>query len=333
LKFIDLFAGIGGFRLAFDGAGILDCVFSSEINPYARKTYRANFGDEPAGDIREIAEDQIPDHDILCGGFPCQPFSIAGVSKKNSLGRPHGFADKTQGTLFFEIVRILYRKRPQAILLENVKNLYTHDAGKTFATIRESLRDLGYTLFTPIIDAVHFVPQHRKRIYLIGFQRSTAMQSFLLEFERRFQYLRNEHPLRDIVMDEVAERYTLSDTLWIYLQKHSEKHAAAGNGFGFKSFADLNGATRTLTARYGRDGAEILLHQIPSARNPHGNPRRLTPRECARLMGFPDNFQIPVSDSQAYKQFGNAVVVPVVRKIAKAIRYALEMSAVPSVNC
>ncbi len=311
-RFIDLFAGIGGFRLAMEKAGF-DCVFSSEWDRFAAQTYEANFSDFPAGDITKIQSSEIPAYDILCAGFPCQPFSIAGVSKKNSLGRSHGFLDRTQGTLFFEIARILRDTKPSAFILENVKNLVSHEGGRTFATILNTLQnDLGYTLRYQIINADSLLPQNRARIYIVGFRSPRAAERF------SFPVPGNSAPrLRDILEKKTPDRYILSDHLWKYLNDYREKHRLAGHGFGF-GLADLNGKTRTLSARYYKDGSEIL---IPVRGR---NPRRLTPRECARLMGFPENFQIVVSDTQAYKQFGNSVAVPVVREIARSLFRALE---------
>jgi DNA (cytosine-5)-methyltransferase 1 len=311
LKFIDLFCGIGGMRLAFEAAGG-ECVFSSDWDKYAQITYKKNFGQIPKGDIHKIIASEVPDHDILVGGFPCQPFSISGVSKKNSLNRPHGFLDKTQGTLFFEIKRILAEKRPQAFMLENVKHLLGHDKGKTIDVIYESLRDdLNYHVYPPVVlDARFFVPQHRERVFIVGFREP-----------RKFSppELRDRKPkFRDILEEDPPEKYTLSKHLWRYLQDYAKKHQAAGNGFGF-GLVDLDGISRTLSARYYKDGSEIL---IPRGRNKV--PRRLTPRECARLMGFPEWFEIPVSDTQAYKQFGNSVVMPVAMAVARQVVEALK---------
>jgi len=302
--FIDLFAGIGGMRLAFERCGAR-CVFSSEWNPQARATYRENFGDEPADDIRKIDSSEIPDHDILLAGFPCQPFSIAGISKRKSLHKPVGFKDLTQGTLFFEIARIISEKRPRAFLLENVKNLKSHDRGKTFKIIMSTLRDeLGYDIHYRIIDSRHLVPQHRERIYIVGFEQP-------LDF--KFPVLQDRSvTLSDILQKNAARKYTLSDHLWNYLQQYAYKHKSKGNGFGF-GLVDRYGQSRTLSARYYKDGSEILIKQHDK------NPRRLTPRECARLMGFPKSFKFSVSDTCAYKQFGNSVVVPVVEEIAKKL--------------
>ena len=302
--FIDLFAGIGGIRLAFESAGGR-CVFSSEWNKFSQQTYEANFGDVPEGDITKINERDIPDHDILVGGFPCQPFSIAGVSSKNHLGRAHGFEDEAQGTLFFDICRIIKEKRPRAFLLENVKNLKSHDKGNTFKIILKALREeLGYDVHYKVVDASSLVPQHRERIFIVGFD--TPM-------DFKFPDLEDKRPkLRDILEKRVSKKYTLPDGTWKSLQRHRENHRAKGNGFGY-NLADRKGIAKTLSARYYKDGAEILIAQK------NRNPRMLTPRECSRLMGFPNDFEIPVSDNQAYRQFGNAVVVPVVREIANAM--------------
>lgn len=303
-KFIDLFAGIGGMRLAFEAAGG-QCVFSSEWDLSAQKTYVANFKDLPEGDITKIAEKSIPQHDVLVAGFPCQPFSIAGVSKKNSLNRPHGFKDKTQGTLFFDVARIIRHHRPRAFLLENVKNLRNHDKGRTFQVIQDVLiNDLGYHVYNNTIDARSFVPQHRERIYIVGFRDN--IQFDLPTFATKGPCLES------ILEKHVDSKYTLSDKLWNYLQRYAEKHRAAGNGFGF-GLVGPHDTARTLSARYYKDGSEILIKQRGR------NPRRLTPRECARLMGFPESFQIVVADTPAYKQFGNSVAVPVISEIARAM--------------
>lgn len=309
-RFVDLFAGIGGFRIAFEALGG-ECVFSSEWNPYAARTYEANFGDLPHGDITlQSTKDSIPEHDLLCAGFPCQPFSIAGVSKHNALGRAHGFSHPTQGTLFFEVVEILRERRPAMFLLENVKNLVSHDQGRTFKVITETLtEELGYSLSWSVVDAGALVPQHRERVYLVGFRNP-------VDFE--FPKLPAQGPaLRTVLERDVDPKYTLSDKLWEYLQGYAAKHKAKGNGFGF-GLADLDGVTRTLSARYYKDGSEILIPQ------PGANPRRLTPRECARLMGFPEEYRIVVSDTQAYKQFGNSVAVPVVAAVGEAMLSAFE---------
>lgn len=307
-KFIDLFAGIGGIRLAYQNLGG-KCVFSSEWNNFAKKTYEANFGEVPFGDITQISEENIPDHDILLAGFPCQPFSIAGVSKKNALGRSHGFLDETQGTLFFDIARILKHKKPKAFMLENVKNLVSHDKGKTFKVIKNTLTELGYSIHFQVLDGKHFVPQHRERIIIVGFRTDIFGE------KENFKFPKLPEPktkIKDILESEVESKYTLSDKLWNYLQDYAAKHKAKGNGFGF-GMTDLNGISRTISARYYKDGSEILIPQDGL------NPRRLTPRECARLQGFPDNFIIPVSDNQAYRQFGNSVTVPLIQAVGKEL--------------
>lgn len=307
-KFIDLFAGIGGIRLAFQNIGG-ECVFSSEWDRFSQLTYKENFGEIPYGDITKIPEDSIPGHDILTAGFPCQPFSIAGVSKKNSLGRSHGFLDETQGTLFFDIARILQAKRPKAFLLENVKNLVSHDKKRTFQVILNTLSELNYSVFYRVLDGKHFVPQHRERIMIVGFNKDYYQE--VNSFEFPLLPVANKK-LGEILDNEPDPKYTLSDKLWNYLQEYADKHKLKGNGFGF-GIADLNGISRTLSARYYKDGSEILIPQ------PGSNPRRLTPRECARLQGFPDEFLIPVSDNQAYKQFGNSVVMPLIQAVAQQI--------------
>jgi DNA (cytosine-5)-methyltransferase 1 len=322
--FIDLFAGIGGIRIGFEAAGG-QCVFTSEWNAYSQKTYRANFGENHpiTGDIVPYPAADVPDHDVLLAGFPCQPFSIAGVSKKRSLGRPDGFACATQGTLFFDVARIIAQKRPPAFLLENVKNLASHDKGNTFRVILATLRDeLGYDIHWRVIDGQAWVPQHRERILIAGFREKTAFTWDALEKPRVKPALSDilhpedgsepvEEPYTTGDRAAVGDRYTLTDKLWTYLQAYATKHRAAGNGFGF-GLVTPGDVARTLSARYYKDGSEILL-----SRGPGKNPRRLTPRECARLMGFPDTFRIPVSDTRAYAQFGNSVVVPVMREAAR----------------
>lgn len=308
-RFIDLFAGIGGMRIAYERAGG-KCVYSSEWNKYSQQTYFANFGEQPEGDITQVEAEDIPDHDILVAGFPCQPFSIAGVSKKNSLGRATGFEDKTQGTLFFDVCRILKEKRPKAFMLENVKNLCSHDKGRTFKVITESLNELDYEVFYAILDGQNFVPQHRERIIIVGFDRERYGKK--VKFDFNITPVNPKPVMRDILDKKVDEKYTLSDKLWIYLQNYAAKHKAAGNGFGY-GIAPLDGVSRTISARYYKDGSEILIKQRGK------NPRRLTPRECARLQGFPEDFKIPVSDTQAYRQFGNSVVVPLMENVAKLV--------------
>jgi DNA (cytosine-5)-methyltransferase 1 len=331
--FADLFAGIGGIRLGFEKAGG-GCVFTSEWDKYARQTYAANFPCRPdhvfAGDITKVKEDDIPDHDLLLAGFPCQPFSIAGVSKKNSLGRRHGFKDKTQGTLFFDVARIIAAKRPRAFLLENVKNLLRHDKGRTFEVIHTVLEDeLGYNLAFQVIDARPWVPQGRQRLVIVGldsmyFGPTTCFDFDTVRTPRRSPTMSKvlhpedgsekiEVPYTFGPLAEVDDRYVLSSHLWRYLKDYAKKHQDAGNGFGF-GLVGPDDVARTLSARYYKDGSEILV-----SRGPRHNPRRLTPRECARLMGFPDSFVIPVSDTQAYRQFGNSVVVPKMTAIATAL--------------
>lgn len=308
-SFIDLFAGIGGMRLAFEGAGG-HCVYSNEWNKYSQQTYFANFGEQPDGDITKVDAGTIPDHDILVAGFPCQPFSIAGVSKKQSLGRATGFEDKTQGTLFFDICRILKVKRPKAFMLENVKNLKSHDRGRTFKVIAEALDELDYEIFHAVLDGQNYVPQHRERILIVGFDRKRYGNNVSFSFD--ITPAEPKPVIKNILEQEVDKKYTLTDKLWTYLQNYAAKHRAAGNGFGY-GIADPEGISRTLSARYYKDGSEILIGQDKM------NPRRLTPRECARLQGFPDDFIIPVSDTQAYKQFGNSVVVPLMTNVARLI--------------
>lgn len=338
-RFIDLFAGIGGLRKAFESIGG-KCVFTSEWDSACRMTYQANYTcDHPVnGDIREVNLEEMPPYDVLVAGFPCQPFSIAGVSKKNSLGRPHGFHDATQGTLFFDVAQMIERHKPKAFLLENVKNLVSHDKGNTFKVILRTLKEeLGYHVDFRVIDAKYYVPQHRERIFIVGFRSDVDFSFNDLKLPSSGPKLGSILHSQDASEDEelpytqgadarVADKYTLSDRLWQYLQGYAEKHRAKGNGFGYGLFGP-DDVARTLSARYYKDGSEILIKQEGK------NPRRLTPRECARLMGFDKPgkpFQIPVSDTQAYKQFGNSVAVPVVEAVAshmlpyifKAIRTA-----------
>lgn len=357
--FVDLFAGIGGIRLGFEGIGGR-CVFTSEWNEQAVRTYKANYYCDPAShrfntDIREVTlsaradvsevqayrhiDEAIPDHDVLLAGFPCQPFSIAGVSKKNALGRAHGFECRAQGTLFFDVARVLAAKRPSAFVLENVKNLKSHDKGRTFKVIVETLEELGYWIADvdargaddpKIIDAQHFVPQHRERIVLVGFRRDLAVhEGFTLRDVRRY-FPKKRASLGELLEPHVDERYILTPRLWEYLFNYAIKHKAKGNGFGY-GLVGPDDVARTLSARYYKDGSEILIDRgfDPSRplREPDNllrRPRRLTPRECARLMGYdrPDGsaFRIPVSDTQAYKQFGNSVVVPVFDAVAKLMK-------------
>lgn len=308
--FIDLFAGIGGFRIALERLGG-KCLFTSEWNKFSQITYKTNFGDQPHGDITKVPESEIPDHDLLAAGFPCQPFSIAGVSKKNSLGKPHGFLDELQGNLFFDIARIIGSKRPKAFILENVKNLEHHDKGKTFSIIRHTLEsELNYRIFWNIIDASAFVPQHRERILIVGFRKDMFPEpDFYFEDPEKHKV-----KVADILDKEVDAKYTLTDHLWEYLQSYAAKHRQKGNGFGFGLIdPEVDSITRTLSARYYKDGSEILIKQKGK------NPRRLTPIECKRLMGFPEDFKIPVSDTQAYRQFGNAVVPYVVEHVTRKV--------------
>ena len=327
-RFIDLFAGIGGIRMGFEAHGG-ECVFTSEWNDFSKKTYIENFGEQHTfvGDIVPFPAEDVPDHDVLLAGFPCQPFSIAGVSKKNSLGRPHGFECTTQGTLFFDVARIIAAKRPKAFLLENVKNLLSHDHGNTFRVIHQTLRDeLGYDVHYKIIDGQHFTPQHRERIIIVGFREKTGfswddlvlptesqrLSSILHKMDGTEPYLEwDDDRYFNHKHQAVQSKYTLSPNLWRYLRDDAEKHRAAGNGFGF-GLVTPDDIARTLSARYYKDGSEILIAQGGRKR-----PRRLTPRECARLMGFPDSFRIPVSDTQAYRQFGNSVVMPVMCEMAR----------------
>jgi DNA (cytosine-5)-methyltransferase 1 len=303
--FVDLFAGVGGFRLALEQLGG-KCVYSVEIDRFAQRTYAANFAACDEADIANV--EHLPEHEVLVAGFPCQPFSLAGVSKRVSLGRAHGFLDIRHGNLFFQIARLVELSRPQVILLENVKNLVTHDRGKTFDLIMSTLEGLGYAVQHRVIDARHWVPQHRERTFIVGLRKDLyGTGGFIFPAEPKAR------PTLGVVLQRrAAERYYLSKPLWKYLQAYAKKHREAGNGFGFGLFGP-NDVARTLSARYYKDGSEVLI------RTPRSLPRRLTPRECARLMGFPDSFKIVVSDAQAYRQFGNAVVVPIVRHLGKAL--------------
>jgi DNA (cytosine-5)-methyltransferase 1 len=315
--FIDLFAGMGGFRLAMQAQGG-KCVFSSEWNAYSQKTYFSNFGDMPFGDItKEVTKSYIPKKfDILCAGFPCQPFSIAGVSKKKSLGRETGFKDKTQGTLFFDVADIISRHRPKAFFLENVKNLTSHDKGNTFRVIYDTLKELRYSVHYLVMDGQTYVPQHRERIMIVGFDEDVYRGKETFTFPEQQEATRS---VKEILDPNIDPKYTLSDKLWAYLQNYAEKHRAKGNGFGY-GLVDLNGITRTLSARYYKDGSEILIPQGKGK-----NPRRLSPRECARLMGYPDAYRIDrVSDVQAYRQCGNSVIVPLITAVSEQIIKTME---------
>lgn len=313
--FIDLFAGIGGLRLGLERVGGR-CLYSNEWDKYAQKTYHAWYGDMPEGDIRKVKPSTIPDHDILAAGFPCQPFSIAGVSKKKSLGKAHGFKDVTQGTLFFHLATIIEIKRPPVILLENVKNLRSHDKGKTWAVIRSTLEDLGYTIHAEVIDAAGWVPQHRERVFIVGFDKRVFGDSGPA-FSFPSPPKGPAPQFRDILDADTPDKYILTDHLWNYLQEYAAKHKAKGNGFGF-GMTDLDGVSRTLSARYYKDGSEVLI-----PRGKGKNPRRLSPTEARRLMGFPDELPIVVSDTQAYKQFGNAIVPPVAEAVGRQIVTAI----------
>jgi DNA (cytosine-5)-methyltransferase 1 len=337
LKFADLFSGIGGFRIAFEEAGA-ECVFSCEIDKFARHTYSTNFFEEEIhwrdaekvedhpeifGDIREITQDDdtiektVPDFDILAAGFPCPTFSLAGISKRNALDWESGLDDEEKGQLFFEIAKVLDVKKPDAFLLENVKNLLNHDSGETYQVIKNTLCELGYDPVTEkVFDAASLVPQHRERVFIAGFRKELGVDFDISNIE-----IEDQNPqLKEILIDheEVSEEYTLTDHLWEYLQDYKEKHRAAGNGFGF-SIADPEGVTRTMSARYHKDGSEILIDQGEDK-----NPRMLTEREAARLFGYPENFEIPVSRTQAYQQFGNSVCVPLVKILAETVIQALE---------
>ncbi len=335
--FIDLFAGIGGIRKGFEQAGGT-CVFTSEWDSYAQKTYSANYpsNERIHGDITMIQAVDIPDHDVLLAGFPCQPFSIAGVSKKKSLGRATGFSDETQGTLFFDVARIIKEKQPKVFVLENVKNLKSHDKGHTFDVITRTLqKDLGYCIDYKVIDGQHWVPQHRERIVIVGFRDPTLftldtiklptmgkkrIKDILHRTDGSEPYLEHDSDKYfDFANNCVQSKFTLTDKLWAYLQAYAAKHRSLGNGFGF-GLVKGDDIARTLSARYYKDGSEILVDQ-----GIRKNPRRLTPRECARLMGYPDSYMIPVSDTRAYKQFGNSVVVPLFKAVAQALKpYLLE---------
>ncbi|WP_348771905.1 DNA (cytosine-5-)-methyltransferase [Pseudoalteromonas sp. MMG013] len=372
-RFIDLFAGIGGIRQGFEEIGG-KCVFTSEWNKYAVRTYKANYyADQEHNfneDIREITLSQeeeateedaynnidqhIPDHDVLLAGFPCQPFSLAGVSKKNALGRAHGFECETQGTLFFDVCRIIKAKEPSAFVLENVKNLRSHDKGKTFKIIVDALDELGYEVADiafngpgssdpKIIDGAKYLPQHRERIVLVGFRKNLNLsEGFSLKLINKPETIPELHELLDDLTEEELSKYTLTPRLWEYLYEYAKKHKAKGNGFGYGLIKPdtPNVITRTLSARYHKDGSEILIDQgwdtslgeidFWNSENQSRRPRRLKPRECARLMGFDapgkSDFIIPVSDTQAYRQFGNSVVVPVFRAVAELMKERITLA-------
>lgn len=306
-KAIDLFAGIGGTRIAFHNTNKVNFVFSSEFDNFAQKTYKANFGEMPSGDITQISSSEIPVHDILIAGFPCQAFSQA--------GKQLGFED-TRGTLFFDIARILNEKRPKSFLLENVKNLVRHDKGKTFKVIKNTLLELGYSVHHKVLRARDFgVPQNRERIYIVGFDKNQVSNYDSFKFPKPTY---EPTKLGNILENNANEKYTISDKLWEGHQRRKAEHQNKGNGFGYTLFNADSEYTNTISARYYKDGSEILIEQKGK------NPRKLTPREAARLQGFPENFIIPVSDTQAYKQFGNSVAVPVVEKIALQLIKVLE---------
>lgn len=307
--FIDLFAGIGGFRIALEKLGG-ECIYTSEWDKYAQKTYKAWFGEMPVGDIRKVKPSDIPNHDILAAGFPCQPFSLAGVSKKNSLGVAHGFKDKNQGNLFFYLATIIETKKPPILFLENVKNLKSHDSGRTWGVIMKKLDELGYAVFHKVHNGAHWVPQNRERIFIIGLNKKVFGNNPVFTFPEPPS---TKPKLKEILEKNPSEKYTLTKHLWEYLQEYAQRHREKGNGFGF-GIADPNGITRTLSARYYKDGSEILIEQKGSK-----PPRRLTPQECARLMGFPEECKVVVSDTQAYRQFGNAVVVPAIESAAREV--------------
>lgn len=302
--FIDLFAGIGGFRIAMQDLGG-KCVFSSEWDPYAKRTYEANFGEVPYGDIRKISETSIPDHDVLCAGFPCQPFSLAGVSARTSLNTAHGFACETQGTLFFDIVRIIKAKKPKVAFLENVKNLVGHDGGKTFSIIKSTIESLGYSFSYKLIDSSPLVPQKRVRCYMVCIRDDNKNFDFPLIDGTPL-------PLKSILENSVDDSFTISSKLWAGHQRRTKRNLARGTGF--TAFcADIDKPSKTIVARYGKDGKECLIPQN------NKNPRMLTPRECARLQGFSETFVIPIAKTTAYRQFGNSVAIPVIRKISENI--------------
>lgn len=317
-KFIDLFAGIGGFRIALQELNG-KCVFSSEIDNAAKKTYEQNFGECPFGDIRQFTGEDvsdeelnkaIPEHDILTGGFPCQPFSLAGVSARNHLGKEHGFRDLNQGNLFFDIARIINVKKPKVVFLENVKNFRNHDGGNTFETVKSIMIKMGYDFHSKVINANRVVPQNRERFYMVCFRGGNKKFTFP-------EFMGEPKPLRSILDKNVAEKYTISDKLWEGHNRRTRVNLERGTGFTAFT-ANLEKPSNTIVARYGKDGKECLIPQ------PNKNPRKLTPRECARLQGFPENYVLPKSDAPAYKQFGNSVAVPVIKAICSQILRAIK---------
>lgn len=304
-RFIDLFAGIGGVRLGFqDNGGV--CVFSSEYDKAAQRTYKENHGEFPFGDITKIDEEQIPEHDVLLAGFPCQPFSNAGVSARNAVGKKHGFLCDTQGTLFFDVMRIVDSRKPKVVFLENVRNLERHDKGRTFQTIRETIENSGYKFYYKVIDSSSVVPQRRVRCYMVAIRSDISVEFDFPEF------VGEPKPLRSILEKEVDEKYTISDKLWIGHINRTKRNLERGTGFTAHT-ADLDKPSNTIVARYGKDGKECLIPQE------NKNPRLLTPKECSRLQGFPDSFVVPQARTPAYRQFGNSVVVPIIKEIAKII--------------
>ncbi len=320
-RFIDLFAGIGGFRVAFQNVGG-KCVFSCDNDKFARHTYHANFGEIPYGDIRSIDKSDIPTHDVLCAGFPCQPFSLAGVSKKNSMGKSHGFMDTTKGTLFFDVAEVLQTKRPKVFFLENVKNLKSHDKGNTFKVITNTLTKLNYEFNFKVVDGGKWVPQHRERIFIVGYDKEQfdiTRDQIIIPTEPEPDYI---YPKLRTILNRIVLDHSLGDGTWKALQAHKARHAAKGNGFGYSLHTfpiPEDAKTRTISARYHKDGAEILVEQKEGK-----NPRKLTIQEAMQLQGFdPRTFRFPVSKTQAYKQIGNSVVVPAVEATAREISKVL----------
>lgn len=305
-RFIDLFAGIGGVRLGFQQNGGA-CVFSSEYDKATQNTYKVNHGEYPFGDITRISEDEIPEHDVLLAGFPCQPFSNAGVSARNAVGKSHGFLCDTQGTLFFDVMRIVDERKPKVVFLENVRNLERHDKGRTFQTIRDTIKESGYNFYYKVIDSSSVVPQRRVRCYMVAIRSDISKEFIFPEFQG------DPKPLRSILESSVDEKYTISDKLWLGHINRTKRNLERGTGFTAFT-ANLDKPSNTIVARYGKDGKECLIPQE------NKNPRLLTPKECARLQGFPDEFISPIARTPAYRQFGNSVVVPIIDEIAKKIR-------------